>query len=166
MMKKLLSRKNLLLFCVLMATMLISSLVTIRRLENGLTPVSLPVIQTDSSESALQKFMRERDEAYARDIAALQRLCDTEALDSPTRENAAKQMLQMTDRRERQTALEGALTQSGVYPCAAVITGGSVTIVTEKETLTDGERALVITLAGTHAGIAPAGVQVITGNAN
>ena len=99
MMKKLLSRKNLLLFCVLMATMLISSLVTIRRLENGLTPVSLPVIQTDSSESVLQKFMRERDEAYARDIAALQRLCDTEILDSPTRENAAKQMLQMTDRR-------------------------------------------------------------------
>lgn len=162
-MKSLTDKKNILLLCALMATILISSLITIRRLESEHAPVSLPVSQSKTIGSALDNFILQRDETYASDAAALQRLCETEALDADTLESAAKQLQEMIARHEKQTALEGTLTQSGIYPCAAVITGNSVTIVTEKETLTDGERALVITLAGTHAGIPPSGVQVITG---
>ena len=48
-----------------------------------------------------------------------------------------------------------------MYPCVAVVEGGSVTIVTEKDGLTDGESALVITLARAHAGVEPSGVRVM-----
>ena len=155
--------RNILLFGVLMATILFSSLATIHRLEDRTAAVSLPIVSSAAEFSALEAFLQERDTAYASDAAALQRLCETESLDASSRESAARQLQEMIDRRERQTALEGSLSQSGISPCAAIITGNSVTIVTEKPTLTDGERALILTLAKTHADIPPSGVQVITG---
>lgn len=162
--EKLIRHRNWLLFAVLLTTMLVSCLATIRRLEEETKPVSLPVMQTISTTaSALEQFRQERDETAAGDLARLQQLSENAAVDQQLREDAAEQLQQMIDRRERQTALEGALTMSGIAPCVAVITGGSVTIVTEKETLTEGESALVVTLAGVHAGIEPSGVRVMTG---
>ena len=162
--EKLVKHRNWLLLAILLTTMLVSCLATIRRREGENLPVSLPVMQTVAAEaSALEKFRQERDETAANDMARLQQLTENDAIDQQTREAAAEQLQQMIDRRERQLALEGALSVSGIEPCAAVITDGSVTIVTEKATLTEGESALVLTLAGVHAGIEPSGVRVVTG---
>lgn len=157
-------RRNLLLVFVLIASMLISCLVTIRRLEAEQRPVSLPVAQVAPTEqNALEAFKAERDETAANDMAALLQLTENENLDTKTREQAADQLQDMISRREQQLALEGALTGSGVAPCAAVVTAGSVTIVTEKTTLTEGETALLLAMAQTHTGVEPSGVRVITG---
>lgn len=160
-------RNPLLLLCLLV-TLVASWYFTNQRLTEAAATVSLPVEHvTTSPVSRLEEFRTRRDETTLADIATLQTLCDQENLAESTREDAAAQLQRLVSTQEAQLALEGALTQSGVYPCVAVITEGSVTVVTEKATLSDGESALVMTLAKAHAGVEPSGVRVMTAeNAN
>lgn len=155
-------RNALLLVCLLL-TLAVSCLMNQERLLEAAATVSLPVEQVSTSPtSRLEEYRLRRDETTLRDMAALEALCQQENLAAQTREDAAAQLQELVASRQAQLDLEGALTQSGVYPCVAVVSTGSVTIVTEKETLSDGESALVLTLAQAHAGVAPSGVRVMT----
>lgn len=155
-------RNPLLLFCLLF-TLAASWYFTNQRLMQAAATVALPVEQVNAVPSGrLEEYRTRREETLLADIASLQTLCDQENLSEATREDAAAQLQRLLATREAQLALEGALTQSGVYPCLAVITEGSVTIVTDKTTLSDGESALVMTLAQAHADVPPSGVRVIT----
>lgn len=157
--------RNYFLFVALLATLAVSYFAHQERLLRASATVSLPVEQVTASPSGkLEEFRLRRDESLQTDMAALQALCDQDNLDAQTREDAAAKLQALIDTRQAQLALEGALTQSGVYPCLAVISPGSVTIVTEKATLSDGESALVMTLAQAHAGVEPSGVRVMTAN--
>lgn len=155
--------RNLLLLMLLLATMTVSSLANQERLAQETAAVTLPVAETvGTAADPVEAFRLRRDETVLRDMAALQALAGEEQLDEATRRSAAEQLQALTDARERQMALEGALLASGVSPCAAVISGESVTIVTEKATLTDDETALLMTLAQTYAGASPGNVRVMT----
>ncbi len=157
--------RNALLFLCMLITLAASWFFTDRRLKEASVTVSLPVEQVSApAASRLEEYRTRREENLLADLAALQALCDQENLAASTREDAARQLQQLVDTRQAQLALEGALVQSGLAPCVAVITQGSVTIVTEKTALSDGESALVMTLAQAHAGVEPAGVRVITAN--
>ena len=157
--------RNYFLFVALLATLAVSYFAQQERLLEASTTVNLPVEQVTASPSGkLEEFRLRRDASLQTDMAALQALCDQENLTAQTREDAAAKLQALIDTRQAQLALEGALTQSGVYPCVAVISPGSVTIVTEKATLSDGESALVMTLAQAHAGVEPSGVRVMTAN--
>ncbi|MBR2718704.1 MAG: SpoIIIAH-like family protein [Clostridia bacterium] len=158
-----LKHRNALLLLCLLFTLAASWFFTNRRLTEAAATVSLPVEPVSAPvASYLDAFRARQEEAYRSDMAALQALCDQENLSSATREDAAAQLRRMVDTRQTQLALEGALAQSGVSPCVAVISPGSVTVVTEKASLSDGESALVMTLAQAHAGVEPSGVRVMT----
>lgn len=155
--------RNPLLFAMLLVTMAASYFAQQKRLTEETTTVSLPIEQVETlPTSKLEEFRQKREETLLADMAALQALCDQEKLDDQTRQDAANQLQSLVSVREKQLALEGALTESGVYPCVAVVSDGSVTIVTEKSDLSSGESALVMTLAKAHADVAPSGVRVIT----
>lgn len=155
--------RNALLLTLLTVTLAVSWFFNRQRLTEAAATVSLPVTQvTGAPVSRLDAYRAQRDEQALTDMAALQALCDQDALDAQTRQAAADQLREMVARRESQIALEGALVESGVYPCVAVLSPGSVTIVTEKADLTGGESALVLTLAKAHAGVEPSGVRVMT----
>ncbi len=158
-----LKHRNALLLLCLLVTLAASWFFTNRRLTEAAATVSLPVEPVSAPvASHLDAFRARQEEAYRSDTAALQALCDQENLSSATREDAAAQLRRMVDTRQTQLALEGALAKSGVSPCVAVISPGSVTVVTEKTSLSDGESALVMTLAQAHAGVEPSGVRVMT----
>lgn len=155
--------RNALLLGCLVLTLAASWFATNRRLEEAAATVALPVEQvTAAPGSSLEQFRAKREETTLSDIAALEKLCAQENLSQSTREDAAQQLQRMIAAREAQLALEGALTQSGISPCVAVVGEGSVTVVTNKADLSDGESALVLTLAQAHTGVAPSGVRVVT----
>lgn len=155
--------RNALLLGCLVLTLAVSWLATSRRLEEAAATVALPVEQiTAAPSSSLEQFRARREETVLSDMAALEALCAQGALSTSTREDAAQQLQRLVATREAQLALEGALTQSGISPCVAVVGEGSVTVVTDKATLSDGESALVLTLAQAHTGVAPSGVRVVT----
>lgn len=157
--------RNFLIFTLLLTTLCASSLTYRQRTEDHETSVSLPLIQpAKASDDPIEAFRRQRDQDIAADLSALQALIDQDKLDDQTRHDAALQLQSLVDAREKQLALESALLSSGIYPCVAVISPGNVTIVTRKETLSEAETALLLTMAQVHAGAEAASVRVITKN--
>lgn len=154
--------RNVLLLGALMLTLAVSYFAHQKEMAQQASAVSLPVMTTVQPSSRLEEYRLRRDETALEDMAALQALCDGEHVDPAIREDAARQLQQLVEVRQQQLALEGALVQSGVSPCVAVVGGGSVTIVCGKEKLSSGESALVLTLARAHAGVEPQHVRVMT----
>lgn len=155
--------RNLFLLILLVATLLVSGIANRERLEAASATVDIPVTEVSSRpSSALETYRQQRDADAQSDMAALSALCAQEQLDAQTREDAAARLQTITESRQAQSALEGALLGSSLYPCVAVVSDGSVTIVTEKSAVTDKDTALVLTLAAAHASVQPQDVRIIT----
>ncbi len=155
--------RNLFLLILLMGTLCASSIANRHRLEEAAETVSIPVISSGETEalSPLEAYRRARDQAYLSDKASLEALCAQDEIDRLLREDASEQLATLVAQHQSAIALEGALLSSELAPCVAVVTGHSVTIVTEKTELTDRDTALVLSLAKTHADASPGSVQII-----
>lgn len=157
--------RNAFLLILLVATLIISGHANREELRFASASVDIPVTEVAAQPvSALEAYRQQRDSEALADIAALEKLIAQTTLDASTREAAADQLQEIIDNRQGQSALEGALSGSSLYPCVAVVSGGSVTIVTEKAAITDKESALVMTLATAHVGASPDKVRIITTN--
>lgn len=157
--------RNTFLLGVLVTTLVISGYANRERVKAASATVDIPVREVSAQPlSALESYRQTRDQEALADIAALEKLIAQPTLDAATREDAAARLQEIIDARQAQSALEGALVGSSLYPCTAVVAGGSVTIVTEKATVTDKDSALVMTLAAAHAGVSPENVRIITAN--
>ncbi|MBQ8201836.1 MAG: SpoIIIAH-like family protein [Clostridia bacterium] len=155
--------RNAFLLLLLLATLYASSMVNRDRIEGSVQTVSIPVTESSAVPlSKLEAYRQQRDNATLADIAALQALCEQTTLEKQTREDAAQQLQDIISQRQAQLDLEGALLESDLSPCVAVVSSQSVTIVTEKASLTDRDSALVMTLAAAHTSVSPANVQIIT----
>lgn len=157
--------RNTLLFALLVVTMVVSCLINQDRLAVETGTVAIPLVQTTAAPSGrLDTLRRQREDTAISDMAALQALCDSEALDHDTREDAASRLRALVDTRQQQSALECALAGSDIAPCLAIITPGCVTIVTDKPALTAEEQTQALALVQAHAGVEPSGVRIICGN--
>ncbi len=125
--------------------------------------VTLPVVCPSETEgiSPMERYRQERESAELRDMAALEALLSSGAADEATRADASQALSALVKTRETRTALEGALLHGDFAPCVATISGGSVTLVLERETLTEEESARILTLVEAHTGLAPGKVQVV-----
>lgn len=154
--------RNTFLLALLTATLAVGALTHQDRMD-AVPTVSIPVTQTAARRlSPLEEYRVSRDRQAEADMAALERLCHAEQLDQATRQSAADRLQEIVSNHQAQSALEGALAQSSLYPCVAVVAGGCVTIVTEKTVITEKDSALVLTLCAAHAGIQPENVRIIT----
>lgn len=124
--------------------------------------VTLPMTSAESSVSPLEAFRISRDSAYQRDMSALETLISSENTDRTARQSAAEELQACVALHQAQLALEGALVSSELAPCCAVVTDGSVTIVTEKQEITEQDTALVLTLVQVHTGVPASGVRIMT----
>lgn len=154
--------RNLFLLLLLLCTLAVSSAANRERLAEASATVHIPVTSAPTGVSHVETFRQARDEAYRADLAALEALCAQADLDERTRTDAAARMQALIDCRQAETALEGALLNSSLSPCVAVVAGGNVTIVTGKSAVTKADSALVLSLAKAHADAAPECVRIIT----
>ena len=131
--------------------------------ESGQSTVSLPVLKQSAEElTPLEAWRGRKTTQRKEDMAALQALLDNKDADEAAKEDAAALLTRLVQWNEEETALEGALLNGGISPGAVIRSEGAVTIVTEKSALSDGERALLLTMAQTHTDVPPEGVRVET----
>ena len=155
--------RNLFLVILLSATLAVSGAANQQRLRADSPTVNIPVMAVSAPAlSALEAYRQQRDADALADISSLEQLIAQASLDAQTRDAAADQLQRIIDARQAQTALEGALVNSSLAPCVAVIAGEALTIVTEKAAITEKDSALVFTLADAHAGIRPENIRIIT----
>lgn len=155
--------RRMLLIALLSVTMLVSSALNRRRLEEDAVLTSLPVTQVPAGRSdPVSAYISGRDAAHQQDVEALSSLIARDDIDPLTRERAAEEMCELIRHREAQDALEAALASTDLAPCTAVVTDRAVTIVTGKTLLTPEDSALILTLAAAHADADPEDVHVMT----
>ena len=130
---------------------------------NGSSPtVEIPVIEAAAAAiSGIESFRQQRDQEETADMTVLENLVNLEQLDAQTREEAAGRLQTIIYARQLQRAVEGLLVGSSLYPCAAVLQSGVLSIVTEKTMITERDTALVLTLAADLGGIQPENVRII-----
>ncbi len=126
--------------------------------------VSIPVVATANETNPVAVFLAQRNASSAADMAALEAIVSREDVDASTRQAAAQQLSELVAARQAQSAIEGALVGSSLYPCVAVVSVGTVTVVTGKSAVTDRDSALVLSLAAQYAGADAADVSIITAN--
>ena len=154
--------RNLFLILLLAATLVVSAAANREKLATASATVNIPVTETAAQPAtALERYQLQRAEEQNADTAALEALCSQTLLDKQTRENAAARLQSIIDCRQAESAIEGALSGSSLYPCVAVIAGDSLTLVTGKSAITDKDAILVMTLAKAHAGITPEHVRIL-----
>ena len=112
---------------------------------------------TETTQDALKSYRARRDLERKNDRASLEKLLARTDIDTQTLDDAAKALARLVQWNEEELAL----TKSRLSPCVAVRSEGMVTVVTEKEGLSEGESALLLTLCETHCGVAPSGVKVL-----
>ena len=155
----LVKHRNLFLVVLLVTTLVVGSMPQ----RDQASSVNIPVIAVSSQElSPLETYRQKRDSDALADIAALDKLIAQTTLDTQTRDAAAEQLQIIIDTRQAQTALEGALVNSSLAPCVAVISGDAITIVTNNSTITEKDSALVLTLVTAHTNIRPENIRIIT----
>jgi len=155
--------RNLFLLTLLTATLAVSALSQQERLQSAALTVDIPVMATSAvTLSPLESYRQQRDQSAQTDIAALEKLIAQTTLDEQTRRDAADKLSAMIEACRAQSAMEGALMNSSLSPCVAVVAGNAVTIVTGKSTVTEKDTALVLTLAAAHTGVKPQNVRIIT----
>lgn len=155
--------RNVFLLALLTLTLVVSGYANQQRVKAASSTVSIPVVETAAqSLSPLETCRQQRDQEALQDMAALEALVNQPLLDEATRESAADHLAVLVGNRQAQSALESALSGSSLHPCVAVVSSGSVTIVTEKSAVTEKDSALVLTLAAAHTGASPENVRIIT----
>lgn len=155
--------RNAFLIGLLTITLVVSGYANQQRVSAASSTVSIPVMETASQPlSPLESCRHQRDQEAMQDMAALETLVNQPLLDESTREAAAEHLAELVSNRQAQSSLESALAGSSLHPCVAVVSNGSVTIVTDKSAVTDKDSALVLTLAAAHAGASPENVRIIT----
>ena len=155
--------RNLFLILLLVTTLAISGAANQERLRSSSSTVDIPVMAVSKPAlSPLEAYRQQRNADTQADISALEKLIAQPTLDRQTRDAAADQLQRIIDVRQAQAALEGALVNSSLSPCVAVLAGDALTLVTEKSSITEQDSALVLTLAAAHAGIRPDHVRIIT----
>lgn len=152
--------RNVFLIGLLAATLAFSGYV--KQENTKAASVNIPVTEVAAQPlNALEGFRQQRDQSVLTDIAALEKLIALPDLDDNTRQEAAACLQSIIEARQAQSALEGALSGSSLSPCVTVVQNGSVTIVTDKSTITEKDSALVMTLAAAHTGASPENVRII-----
>ncbi len=154
--------RNTFLLALLTSTLIVSGLSS-REMQETIPTVQIPVTETKAQAlSPMEAYRAARNQQAKEDLDALKSLCEEDRLDRTTRESAAKRLEELAANRQAESALEGALCTSGLFPCVAVVAGGSVTIVTEKSSISEKDSALVLTLCAAHAGVSPENVRIVT----
>lgn len=155
--------RNAFLLLLLAVTLAVSGYANQAQLQDASATVCIPVTEVSAPAiSPLETYRQQRNQETLADMDALEKLISQTLLDEPTRDAAADHLREIVDKRQAQSSMEGALIGSSLYPCVAVVENGSLTIVTAKNTITQKDTALVLTLSAAHTGIPPENVRIIT----
>lgn len=122
------------------------------------------LVTSASGISELEAFRLRRQTQRDEDRAALTALAESPHTTKEARQDAEMALLRLVEEGEKEQAAEGAALGAGFAPCLCVVEGAQVTLMVGKQTLTQGEAALLHTIAQTHTGAAPGQIMLLTGS--
>lgn len=130
----------------------------------GREPVAATSAETETAPAAsVQDEADDRARACERDREALRAIADDEALPDETREEAAKRLTDLVERRQRELALNDLIAALGYAPCLTLEQNGSVTVLLAQDAITEDDSAALLALCLAHMPVARENVRIMTG---
>ncbi|MBR6570126.1 MAG: SpoIIIAH-like family protein [Clostridia bacterium] len=121
--------------------------------DNNLPSEPVPTAYTDER--------LKRENAYERDITALQALVNNESADAATREMAAQQLAVLIAEHQSEIQLETALLEAGYRTAIVLVNNGAVTVMVPQDQLTEEKSAQILALCLAHTDADAENVRVM-----
>lgn len=119
-----------------------------------------PSVTAQPVQTAPRDERSVREAAYAKDLAALEKLLESDAADEQTRTQAARRIQRMAEEHQYELAIEEALLQAGYQPVLVLCQNGALTVMTQ-ENLTAEQSAAVLSICIAHADVAAENVRIM-----
>lgn len=103
--------------------------------------ISADDVQTaaEASEDYIATFKTERENTRDREMAYLDAIIASTETDEETKQDAKEQKQEIVDNMTKETTIEGLIKSSNNMDCVATLSTGAITVVVEKEVLTEQE---------------------------
>ena len=102
-----------------------------------------------------------REQAYERDVAALQAMLESGAADDATQQMAAQKLAGLIEEHQSEWGLEEALKQAGYENAVVIVQNGAVTVMIPEEKLTEETSAQILLLCVAHTSAGAENVRVM-----
>lgn len=106
-------------------------------------------------------FRQERDSVREQEMAYLDGIVTAEDTDKAALEQAQAQRLQLIDSMEKEVTVEGLIRAKGFSKAAVTVHEGAVSVVVDKETLTDAEVAQILEIVRRETGESAQNIKVM-----
>ncbi len=126
-------------------------------------PQNMQEIQPEVSPlpTARQDERLKRENAYERDVAALQELLESGAADEVTRQMAAQKLAELISEHQHEIGLETALLGAGYENAVVLMQNGAVTVMLPQERLNEETSAQILELCVIHAGVGAENIRMM-----
>ena len=118
-------------------------------------PAVTPVPEVQNNE----RFKRE--ESYEHDVAALQKILESQTTDESTRDMAAQKLTQLIAEHQNEIGLEEALRQAGYSSAVVIVQNGAVTVMIPQELFSEEASAQILALCVAHTDAGAENVRVM-----
>ncbi len=106
-------------------------------------------------------FRQERDSVREQEMAYLDGIVTAEETDQAALEQAQAQRLRLIDSMEKEVTVEGLIRAKGFSKAAVTVHEGAVSVVVDKETLTDAEVAQILEIVRRETGESAQNIKVM-----
>ena len=116
---------------------------------------------TEDPQDALSAFRLEREQLRARSQAQLNEVIYSDAGGDDAPAQARRQLMDMLDRAEKETTIEGVLRARGFEDAVATVGANSANVLVRREALTQRESAVILELVMRETGLTGGNVKII-----
>lgn len=153
----------------LIMMLFVFSVCTTAKVSSDMTRIELEnswSVQTSSESEVtpmdtLQQFKTERAQLRQMQKSQLNDIIYAAESDAGLIQSAQNQLLEILEAERMELAVEGILQIRGFSRTVATISGESISLLVETETLTPQETAIILDLIATETGISPGNVKII-----
>lgn len=129
--------------------------------EGRQTPAQDELPLVTPAPTARQNERLKRENAYDRDVAALQAILESGSADAATQELAAQKLTELIGEHEHEIGLETALLEAGYENAVVLVQNGAVTVMVPSAMLNEATGAQILELCVVHAGVGAENVRVM-----
>ena len=118
----------------------------------------------EASEDYIATFKTERETTRDREMAYLDAIIGSTETDEETKQDAKEQKQEIVDNMTKETTIEGLIKSSNDMDCVATLSTGAITVVVEKEVLTEQEATQIAQVVKDQTGLDLQDIKILPKN--
>ena len=115
----------------------------------------------EKSDDYFETFKKERDELRERELTYLDEIISASTSDDETLQDAKAHKMTLVQNMEKEFAIEKTVEAKGFNKAAVTFNGGSVSVIVDKESLSDKDVAKILDIVKSETGLEAKNIKII-----